>query len=164
MITAQELNEIHKAFWLIETAEAENRMRSKEVAEIATNLIKFEGDRRVPLAWRKTFECALAEAGTLNGLLTPHIVRQAASRAGSAHRIPDELRLFILHALRSKPELTRNDLLHALKKAGRSGGPSLDADGEHVTFMTARGKPKTVSINVLKDRLSRVKKQMRSEN
>jgi hypothetical protein len=86
------------------------------------------------------------------------------SRAGSAPRELDSLGRFIRDALKENPKLTQNDLVHALKKAAKDGGPTVDDDGKRVTFLTAQGQIKEVSINVLKDRLSRAKKQMRSNN
>jgi hypothetical protein len=82
---------------------------------------------------------------------------------GSAPRTPDPLAQFIRNALKSNPELSQNDLLHALRKAHKEGA-GVEVDGDRIGFLTARGKPKDVSISVLKDRLSRAKKQMRSKN
>jgi hypothetical protein len=162
MLSAHERNEIHKAFWVIETAEAENRMMCKVTMEIVTNITRSQ--RHMPPAYVSTFESTLINAEELKLKLTPLFIAHATSRAGSAPRELDSLTAFIRNALKANPELTQNDLLHALKKAAKDGGPTVDHDGKRITFTTARGQSKDVSINVLKDRLSRAKKQMRSSN
>jgi hypothetical protein len=160
MLSAHERNEIHKAFWVHETAKSARQMGCDEIMTIAMNRITFENDRRVPPKWCSTFEGALAEAEKTSRLLTSLVIRRATRRAGSAPRTQDALNVAIRNALVSNPKLSQNDLLHALTKASKEGG-DVDVDGERIKFTTARGKQQEVSTRVLKDRLSRAKKQMR---
>jgi hypothetical protein len=161
MLSDLERNEIHKAFWVIETAEAENRMMCKVTMEIATNITRSQ--RHTPPAHVSTFESILVDAEELKWTLTRHFVARATSRAGSAPRTPDPLAHSIRKALKANPKVTQCNLLHALRKAHKEGA-GVEVDGDRIRFVTAGGERKDVSTRILKDRLSRAKKQMRSKN
>jgi hypothetical protein len=160
MIAINELNEMYRNFWLVETAEAENRMREPGVVALAVHFVKSEGDRRIPFTYRVTFELALAQACEAKSLIVEHATR----RAGSASRKLDPLGRFIAQAVESNPRLSQRALVHALKKAVEADGPIAEVTENHVVFTADNGKFREISIEVLKDRLSRSKKRRLTRN
>ena len=79
------------------------------------------------------------------------------------------LQRLILFLVRQNPDITEGQVLHIMHKvAGRRGSLIVSIDTESgillgdtrsIHFEDREGNPKTASVNGLKDRLSRAKKQ-----
>jgi hypothetical protein len=61
-ISAEQLNELHRQFWVKQSELNERRISNAAICERATSQINWEALIGVPFKWRKSFDQALAEA------------------------------------------------------------------------------------------------------
>jgi len=178
MITPAELNEIYAKFWEVESKKAEQRMNDPVVRDIALERVQSDLKRYIPGKYQITLEAALEEAEKFK--------RHFSRRGGRADKT-DALQDFITAVLRVEPNITVTQLLDKLKLAARPGGPIEEVTEKDISFVEPRDKERALQkreedatrkgrggraplesvsrsapISGLKDRLSRVRKKLKS--
>ncbi len=159
--TPFELADTYRKFWAEQQHIAERRIEIPDVLELALGAMAAEMQRRLPLAWQVSLFDALQDAeAAKRGILF-----KQSQRAGSVNKT-DALEAFIIEAVRTDPSIALPQLLDRLQREQQPGGWLEDIDEAEGTiwFRNAAGRSKTAQISGLKDRLSRAKKKVRSEN
>jgi hypothetical protein len=137
------------------------RLANEAIFEIAMNDLRSESIRSVPIRVQKTLEQAFADAENAKRLF-----QSAFSRKGGRTRRTDALQGLILEFVRQNPKIAEKELLIKLKtQVGEGTISSIDFECDSLAdevgkihFMDIDEKPKTGSLNGLKDRLGRAKK------
>jgi hypothetical protein len=134
-------------------------MSDEVILQIATDDVRSEAARRVPLGPQKLFEQALADAEN-----TKKFVQRDFSRKGGRARKSDELQDLIEEIVLAKPNINTHRLLLELKGERGVGRVSIDGVSDclrngrrEIHFEDCKGTPKAAPVSGLKDRLSRAK-------
>jgi hypothetical protein len=159
------INEQKRRFWSQQSELRELQMSNDAVVKIATNDVRSEAERRLPVAWHKTFEQALADAESAQRIAQEHF-----SRRGGKLSKRDSLQKLILRIVGKNPTITTVELLRELRKHDGLGtiysidgkSPLLNGKGRMIHYFDdSLQKEKTAPLSGLKDRLSRAKKYSR---
>jgi len=164
-VTPRTINEQNRQFWSEQSKLMERRMSDGTISEIATTDVRLENERRLPLAWQKSFEQALAQAEITKGILHKNL-----SRMGRKARKGDPLQNLILSFVRENPDITERQLFHKLRSEHSAGivtsiDRQFDLPPGHIAmihFVVRSGVEKTAPLRGLKDRLFRAKGQISS--
>jgi hypothetical protein len=150
-----ELNQKNKEFWRDQQIEMVRRMADDTIREWAFEVMQGEL-LRLPGKYQTPIELALADSERAKCLF----LRQQA-RAGGKARKTDSLNELIGEIVQLRPAITALELLESLRS--RQGeGTIQDIEENTIWFTTRDGRSKPASISGLKDRLSRVKRDLRS--
>jgi hypothetical protein len=166
LLTTKDLNEQNRRFWQTQSDLLEKRMSDELLFNVATMDMRSETLRQVPIYSQKTLEQALADAEK-----TKNTFQSDFSRKGGKAPKCDALQSLIRRIVHRKPNINNQQLLYRLKKeigegtvVSIEGKSEVLADGiRKIHFQDRDGTPKTASLSGLKDRLSRVKKNIRAK-
>lgn len=149
-------------FWVFQNRELERRIQRHELVDCALRTLADEEKRQVPFGFVKSLNSALAIAEENSGSLLPHhrkVIAREKGAAGGRARRPDPLNELIGSILRKRPTMTGSELLAKLKAL--APGPVVEEVGpENITYTDRSGRLKELPVSGLKDRLSRVRKQL----
>ena len=159
------INEQNRQFWSEQSKLMKQRMSNDAVVEIAVDDVRSETERRLPIAWHKSFEQALAEAA-----ISYRLAQKVFSRSGGRTSKRDSLQRLISKIVGKSSKITAIKLLSALpKREGEGTIISIDRNSARLSgegrmiryFDDSPQKEKTAPLSGLKDRLSRAKKYSR---
>ena len=145
------INKRNEEFWSEQNKLLEERM---EYAEAACRLLEDES-RQLPFCMQRGFY-ALLESAERMSIPFQRILARKAAKAPKG----DPLSQLIAKIVQNQPGITAPQLLECLKSRGMVDPIQEINDEEIILFK--RGK--SIPISGLKDRLSRVKRSMRSKN
>jgi hypothetical protein len=157
------LNERNAQFWRTQEILKNKRISDEAVLQIAVMDVNSELSRGVPLRQQQSFYQALAKAEKAKEIVLTGLAR----KGGSAPK-GDALQELILEIVRKDPCISQAQLLDMLTGDAGAGvvtsidGPSplLEGDTPCIHFVNDDGRPKTASVQGLKDRLSRAKRKI----
>ena len=149
LVTPQEINERNREFWSEQFKLMNQRISDAAIYRIATNDMRSEADRLVPIKSQKTIEQALTDAE-----YTKRCCQSDFSRKGGGSRKCDALQELIVKIVSKDPDITQNRLFHNLRHEEGEGtvfsidGKSsvLAGDGRKIHFYDHDGKLKEASV------------------
>lgn len=159
------INRQNRKFWAKQNKLRDMRMSDEAIFEIATNDMRSETARWIPVKSQKSFEGALADAA-----LAKRIVHTDFSRKGRKARKADALQTLILKFVREDLKITCQQLFYKLRSERGPGiAVSIDRESDfppghilRIHFVDRYGTPRTAPVRGLKDRLSRARKKIHS--
>jgi hypothetical protein len=163
-LTPATLNKRNAEFWRTQEILKNKRMSDEAVLEIAVMDVNSELSRGVPLRQQQSFYQALEKAEKAK-----EIALTGLARKGGRAPKGDALQELILEIVRKDP-ISQAQLLDMLRGDAGAGvvtsidGPSplLEGDTRCIHFVNDDGRPKTASVQGLKDRLSRAKRKIKN--
>jgi hypothetical protein len=160
----KQLNQANEKFWQIQSHWALQRISDETIYQQATEIMRSESARRVPIKLRTSIEKALADA-----TMPRKLSHTEFSRRGGRTPKPDTLQLLIEEIVSPNLGMKQQPLFHALKKEiGNGVIVSIDGRSEglagvkEIHFIDHDGKLKTAPLSGLKDRLRRAKAKIKS--
>jgi hypothetical protein len=163
--TVQEVNEANRQFWLEQNRIREERTTDPALLEIATNAVRSEAERGLPIAWHKSFEMALADAEVAKTCFQANFSRKGGKKPKS-----DALQVLIVDIVSANPNISEKDLFLKLEEQISQGiiesidteAGCLESNQPFIRYVDTNDKEKTASVRGLKDRLSRAKTEINS--
>jgi hypothetical protein len=149
-------------FWAFQKKELERRIQHPELADYAFKILADEQKRQVPVSNMKSLESALADGEEAARILLPmsrRINAQEIGALGGRARRPDPLNELIGSIVQKRPGITHLELLEVFK-AQAPDNVVVDVSVQFISYVDARGKLTDTPVSGLKDRLSRVRKQL----
>jgi hypothetical protein len=184
-LDAGSINTCAAEFWRHESKRASERCSDPDILEHATQILRSEEQRFVPVSYRNSLESALETAARheervqqrlvavarsaregfiareeherLIGAAEKTGVKRTASKAGSAPK-NDALRNLILEILKKKPLANRSEILDALDAVRGHG--VIDEIGQKYIEYFDKEQIKKASLSGLDDRILRLKKKL----
>lgn len=162
--TLQEINEQNHRFWSVRSEICNRQISDESLFDIATENMRSEIIRGVPVRSQKSFEQALADAE-----MAKLTFQRAFSRKGGNAPRCDALQSLIEEILDENPKITPGQLLIALSGARGAGTiTSIDKEADVkadeprlIHFVDDDETPKPSPLSGLKDRLFRAKRKLR---
>lgn len=158
-IALEKINETNAKFWALKAREQERLMNNPALVESAMARVQSEFRRGVSVRNQISFEVALFEADG-----DRRRVARQSGRLGGKARKDDPLQEIVSRIVRETPKITCAELQRKLAQMQQPGGPIEDVDDDSISFVNAKGRGYTAKISGLKDRLSRARQNLKSNN
>jgi hypothetical protein len=159
----RELNMQNQEFWRMQSNLTRQRISEPIIAQLALSDLRSELTKGIPIRLHKTLEQALADLTVVKTRLRKLCHSEFSRKGGRAPKV-NALNKLIEGLVYRDPTINVTQLLHGLRKSDDGVITSIDStemvlagDCRRIHFVNDDGKPKSVPVSGLKDRLSRIK-------